>query len=185
MPSDGSDNDGPDLALFDFGDDSDDGASSAAAAKPKKKTPPAAAAAGAESAAAMGKRHRQEEQQLRTEAKAKLREIPKGDRAAKQAADDALETALAEMQARHAAELGGGADADAAAAGVAGLSVTPPPPSPPKSGKKKSKKQKAEEAERAREQRIADHHAGAGPSERHWPKAHGTPCASSRWASER
>ena len=31
---------------------------------------------------------------------------------------------------------------------------------------KKSKKQKAEEAERAREQRIADHHAGAGPSER-------------------
>jgi len=149
-----SDDDGPDLSMFDFGDDDDSGAAS------KKPVVPA----GEESSAAMQKRHRKEEQQLRTEAKAKQRDIPKGDRATRQAAEEELEASLQAMRTRHTEELssGGFDDVTGLAAGVASVSVAPAKPA----AKKKSKKQKAEDAERAREQRIADHHAGSGPSER-------------------
>jgi len=171
--------DGPDMSLFDFGDsDEEDAKPKSKKAAPSASSPTAAGAAeSSDDAKAILKRHRQEEQQIRTDAKAKVRGIPKGDRAAKQAADDELEAALEEMRSRHANELAAVAGADGAAtleAGVAGMSVSGGGGggngngngNGGKGGKKKSKKQKADEAERAREQRIADHHAGAGPSER-------------------
>lgn len=147
--------DGPDMSLFDFSSSDDEG-------KPKAKDKDAAQSSDSK---AILKRHRQEEQQIRTEAKAKVRSIPKGDREAKQKADEELEKALAEMSARHAQELATAEGADGTAAiqaGMAGMGVS----GGGKSGKKKSKKEKAEEEERAREKRISDHHAGAGPSER-------------------
>ena len=138
-------NDGPDLSLFAFDDDEQP------AGENKKD---------------MTKRHNREEQQIRTEFKAKKHSIHKADRAARNAVDAELDVALEEMRVRHARELGSNGD-DELEAGMAAASISGQSTNVPKGGtKKKTKKQKAEEAERAREKRIADHHAGAGPSER-------------------
>ena len=145
MSSDGEG--GPDLSCFNFGDDSGD----------------EEAAPAEETAAQMAKRHRQEEQALRTEAKAKVRGIAKGDRAGRAAADAELEAALAQLAARHAAEAGGGGD-EAAAAALAQLAVSAP--AGPKLSKAEKRRQKQEQEERERAQRIADEKAGAGPSQR-------------------
>ena len=142
-----SDGEGPDLSCFDFGDNSGDDE----------------AAPAEETAAQMAKRHRQEEQALRTEAKAKVRGIAKGDRAGRAAADAELEAALAQLAARHAAEAGGGGD-EAAAAALAQLAVSAP--AAPKLSKAEKRRQKQEQEERERAQRIADEKAGAGPSQR-------------------
>ena len=155
MASDDGDG-GPDMSLFDFGDSDDEKQSKTSVSNDPK---------------AILKRHRQEEQSIRTDAKAKLREIPRGDRAAKQAVDEELEKALEDMRNRHAEELEGLEGVEALDVGVARMNVGSGASgggssSGSKGGKKKTKKQKAEEEERAREQRIADHHAGAGPSER-------------------
>ena len=88
MATDQDDADGPDLSIFSFGDDEEEEGGGSG---------PTASLKAPETTAAVQKRHRQEEQRLRTEAKAKLRDIPKGDRAAKQAAEDELERALEEM----------------------------------------------------------------------------------------
>lgn len=126
------------------------------------------ASAGAEDAAAMLKRHRQEEQQLRADAKQRIFAVPKSDKAARQAAEAERDAALQAMLERHAKERGevpavassskSGGGGNSGGGGGGGGSKG--------AGKKKSQRQKKEEAERAREQRIADHHAGAGPSER-------------------
>lgn len=142
---------GPDLSCFSFADDSDDDGK--AAAPPKPADP------------AVLKRHRQEEQQLRTEAKAKRNDIPKGDKKARAAAEAELEASLAAMRARHAAELTGdvaGATDALAAVSVSGSAA----PAPKPLSKAEKRRQKQQEEERERERRIAEHHAGAGPSER-------------------
>ena len=114
-----------------------------------------------EDKAAILKRHRVEEQRIRAEAKQALHRVAKGDKPGRAQAEADRDAALAAMRERHAVELGED-PAAAAAAGVAALSVG----GQGGGGKKKSKSQKKEEAERAREERIAAHHAGAGPSER-------------------
>lgn len=122
----------------------------------------AGAASGAADRAAILKRHRQEEQQLRTEHKQMIFAVPKSDKAGRQAAEEVRNAVLHAMQQRHAAELG-----EELADSVAGLSLGPyGSGSKGGGGKKKSQRQKKEEAERARDKRIADHRAGAGPSER-------------------
>ena len=157
MPDD--DDDGVDLG-FELEGDDDDGDANATATIDK---------------AAITKRHRQEEQQLRAEAKQKIFGIPKGDKAARQAAEEERDAALEAMRQRHAAELGEDPAVESAVAGVASLGIKSGGgggggggggKSAGGGGKKKSKSQKRDEAERAREQRIADTHAGAGPSQR-------------------
>lgn len=141
-----SDDDGPDLSCFNFGDDSEDDAK--------------------EGREEMLKRHRQEEQQLRTEAKARKHAIHKADKAARAEADAALETALEDMRQRHARELGD--DADPPEAKSAQGKGKASKPAQPQGGKSKADKRRAkkEEEDRERERRIADHHSGSGPSER-------------------
>ena len=166
-PPDDDDDDGPDLGFSLAGDGSDDDNDE------KPSEAPAASEKNAESKAADGtttttsepdraallKKHRQEEQQIRADAKQKLFAVPKSDKAARAAAEEERDAALRAMAERHARELG--EEVVDIADGVASLAV-----GAAAGGKKKSKAQKKEEAERAREQRIADAHAGAGPSER-------------------
>ena len=155
-----SDDEGVDLGFTLAGDDDDDDG----------------AASSTEDRAAIVKRHRQEEQTLRAEAKQKLFAVPKSDKAGRLKAEEARDAALAAMQERHARELGEDPSVAAAADGVGAMGVSSSAASGGgggggsggggKGGKKKSKAQKREEAEKARDKRIADHHAGAGPSER-------------------
>ena len=161
------DDDGPDLGFSLAGDGSDDDndekPSEAPAASEKNAESKAAdsstTAASEPDRAALLKKHRQEEQQIRADAKQKLFAVPKSDKAARAAAEEERDAALRAMAERHARELG--EEVVDIADGVASLAV-----GAAAGGKKKSKAQKKEEAERAREQRIADAHAGAGPSER-------------------
>mmetsp|Transcript_20244 Transcript_20244/g.34459 ORF Transcript_20244/g.34459 Transcript_20244/m.34459 type:complete len:306 (+) Transcript_20244:82-999(+) len=151
------DDDGPDLSCFNFGADEGEDEK--------------------EDRGTMLKRHRIEEQTIRTEAKARIHAIPKGDRPKRDAAEAARESELAEMRVRHSRELAdaGHADApaaEAAAAAVAALSVSGNGKSGKGGGGKKEpnkqekRRQKKEQEERERESRIADHHSGRGPSER-------------------
>mmetsp|Transcript_11898 Transcript_11898/g.20066 ORF Transcript_11898/g.20066 Transcript_11898/m.20066 type:complete len:307 (+) Transcript_11898:61-981(+) len=144
--------DGPDLSCFNF-DDNDEGG---------EETPTGTLPQDIE---VLMKRHRQEEQRLRTDAKAKKHSIPKGDRAARMAAEADFEAALLEMQQRHAKEMaaiaGGGVTASITVA-AAGLSMGES--TGHKNRKRQSKREKRESQERERERRIAEEKAAAGPS---------------------
>jgi len=163
-----SDGEGPDLSCFDFGNASGDEAEAAAAAG-KGPEPPAAA-----DLKQLIKGHRQEEQRLRTAAKERRFSIAKADRAERAAADEELESQLAEMRSRHEAELiAAGADpaADVSAA-MAQVSVggngggSGGGGGAAKKGSSKAAKQRAkrEEEERSREKRMQYVKANAGPS---------------------
>lgn len=157
-----SDNDGPDLSCFDFGD-SDDEAGAGEQKQPQKqkqKQPQQKQPQAQQDSAQLLKAHRQEEQRLRTEAKAKKHAIPKGDRAARDKADAELEEVLRQMEARHAEELGAAPPGPEAA--VAKLSLSDG--AAPKKGKSGKKRNKKEDEERARERRMEEQRAGAGPS---------------------
>ena len=160
---DNDDDDGVDLGFTLAGEDDEEEEEEKETVKPAAKL---AAPAASDDRAAVIKRHRKEEQQLRAEAKQKLFGVAKGDKAARAAAEAERDAALQEMAERHALELGEDPSVTAAADGLATLSATGSAGGSKAGGKKKSQRQKKEEAERAREKRIADHHAGAGPSER-------------------
>ena len=166
-PPDDDDDDGPDLGFSLAGDGSDDD---------NDEKPSEALAAGSENAGQPADSSRDNHFRAgprgapqkapaggaansRADAKQKLFAVPKSDKAARAAAEEERDAALRAMAERHARELG--EEVVDIADGVASLAV-----GAAAGGKKKSKAQKKEEAERAREQRIADAHAGAGPSER-------------------